>query len=182
MKSRIRENMIKEAEAFDLPGYGEIPDIGLFLEQTTKYIGGYTAGLESATLTGSMISNYVKKKIIANPVKKQYNREQIATLFFIAVAKSVLSLEDIQLLLAIRRESYDCGTAYDYFRTELKAALLNVFGKETRMTPLDDKSPESKRLLRNVIIAAAHKIYLDKYFLAVRQDNEETSQRDESKD
>ena len=66
---------------FRLPRYEEIPTVGLYLEQTTKYISQYLDPLEENCLTNSMIANYVKRKLIANPVKKQYGREQIAYLF-----------------------------------------------------------------------------------------------------
>ena len=40
--------------------------------------------------------------MIANPVKKQYDRDQIAYLLVIAIAKSVLSLEHIQVLFDLQ--------------------------------------------------------------------------------
>lgn len=64
-----------------LSRYQEIPTVGLYLEQTTKYISQYLDPLEENCITSSMIANYVKKGLIANPVKKQYGREQIAYLF-----------------------------------------------------------------------------------------------------
>ena len=73
-----KEKMLLKIQSFRLPGFNEIPDVGLFLEQTTKYISNILAPLEGITITSSMISNYVKRKLIKNPVKKQYDREQIA--------------------------------------------------------------------------------------------------------
>ena len=98
-----------------------------FLEQTAKYISEFLAPL-GITITGSMISKYVKKKIIANPLKKQYDREQMADLMFIAIAQSVLSLEDIQLLIKLQKDSYESKVAYKYFCTELENVLFYVFG------------------------------------------------------
>ena len=74
-----------------------------------------------------MISNYVKKKIINNPVKKQYGRDQIAALIFIAVAKSVLSLDNIHMMFEIQRQTYDNETAYNYFCQEFEQVLWHVF-------------------------------------------------------
>lgn len=67
---------------FHMPRYQELPDVGLYLEQTTKYINGYLEPLGCMEITSSMISNYVKKGYVASPIRKQYYREQIAQLFY----------------------------------------------------------------------------------------------------
>ena len=51
-----------------LPRYEEIPNVGLYLEQVTKYIEEYLAPIENLTITASMISNYVKQKIMPDAV------------------------------------------------------------------------------------------------------------------
>ena len=80
---------------YSLPAYDQIPNVGLYLEQVTKYLNEYLEPLGCAPLTGSMIANYVKKGLVKNPVKKQYDREHIARLLVIAVSKTVLSLEEV---------------------------------------------------------------------------------------
>ena len=170
MTQQARTEILDSIQHFALPRYEEIPNVGLYLEQTSKYISEYLSCLEDCALTGSMISNYVKKGLISNPVKKQYNREQIAYLIFIAVAKSVLSMEDIRLLIRLQQGAYEPQKAYEYFRMELENVLLFVFGlKETLDTVGHDRT-HAKNMLRTVIIAAAHKAYLDKYFAALRDD------------
>ena len=64
------EPMRDAIRQFTLPSYNEIPNVGLYLEQTAKYISEYLTCLGDFALTGSMISNYVKKGLIKNPVKK----------------------------------------------------------------------------------------------------------------
>ena len=118
MNEHIQSKMADPIQNFRLPRYQEIPDVGLYLEQTAKYIDSYLRPLEDISITSSMISNYVKKKIISNPVKKQYGRDQIACLIFIAVAKSVLSLDNIHMMFEIQRQTYDNETAYNYFCME----------------------------------------------------------------
>jgi hypothetical protein len=115
MEKKIKEMLGSQLDGFRLPRYHEIPDVGLYLEQTTKYIADCLAPLTEAPLTASMISNYVKRGLIANPVKKQYTREQIAYLIFIAVIKTVLSMEDIRLMVRIQQRTYNSQVAYDYF-------------------------------------------------------------------
>ncbi len=82
--------MPTEIQRFRLPRYREIPDVGLYLDQTVKYINGFLMVLGDMEITASMVSNYVKKGYISNPVRKQYSARQIAQLFFIAIAKTVI--------------------------------------------------------------------------------------------
>ena len=152
---------------FRLPDYETIPDVGLYLEQTTKYITDRLAPLPTLTITNSMIGNYVKRGLIANPVKKQYNRDQIAYLIFIVVAKSVLSLEDIQLLIDLQKNSYDKKTAYQYFCNEFENVLQTVFGLKDTVDAIGMDNTQEKQMLRNTIITVAHKIYLDLCFSAI---------------
>ena len=164
---------IDDIKRFHLPKYNEIPDVGLFLEQTTKYVSGYLENLEGITITSSMISNYVKKKLIDNPIKKQYYRDQIVYIIFIAIAKSVLSLEEIEHLINVRGKQYDCKELYEYFCNEFESNLYSVFG----ITPEAKEEPypqnEDRFLLHNTIITASHKIYLDKIFaLRIHSDQE----------
>jgi len=74
-----------------------------------------------------MISNYVKKGLIGNPVKKQYSRDQIAYLIFIAICKSVLSLDALSTFLKIQQDTYTVQRAYDYFVREFESLLLFTF-------------------------------------------------------
>ncbi len=168
MEKRVKEQMASAVRNFHLPAYNEIPDVGLFLEQTTKFISEHVEPLHNITITGSMISNYVKKKLVDSPVKKQYSRDQIAHLIFIAIAKSVLSLEDIQLLLRIQHFTYDTRVAYTYFCSELENVLQYVFGVTDVMHQIEPDASDEKVLLRNVVIAVAHKVYLNQCCAVLR--------------
>ena len=64
----MQEKMKQIVENFRLPRYDEIPDVGLYLEQVAKYISGFCSPLFGESLTPAMISNYVKKGLIENPV------------------------------------------------------------------------------------------------------------------
>lgn len=162
-----KEEMAASIQDFRLPRYEEIPNVGLYLEQTAKYINEYLLPIQDGGITGSMISNYVKKKLVANPVKKQYDREQIAYLLFISVVKSVLSLDNIGTLIQIQKESYDGCTAYNYFCDALEQGLRAVFALSDGLPALDPNANTGKVLLRNAMVAVAHKIYLDKSFAAL---------------
>jgi DNA-binding transcriptional MerR regulator len=153
-------NNISEIQNFRLPRYNEIPDVGLYLEQTAKYINSYLSPLGIAGITTSMISNYVKKGYISNPVKKQYYAEQIAYLFFIAIVKNVLSMENIQTLFEMQKSSHDAGMAYNYFCSELENVLQFIFGIKESMGEIGQDATRGKKMLRSTVIAVSHIIYL----------------------
>ena len=175
MKQQIREKIALDIAEFHLPRYEDIPNVGLYLEQTVNYICEYLRPVQESAITGSMISNYVKKKLVDNPVRKKYDREQIATIIFIAVTKSVLSLDNIRVLLNIRRERYELKTAYDYFCSVLERSIRGVFGlsdeadlfiSEPCADHPDDESSDTKEevdILQNTIIAVTYKLYLDQW-------------------
>ena len=161
MTRQMKNAMAETVRDFRLPRYNEIPNVGLYLEQVTKYINDCLAPLESASLTGSMISNYVKRGLVPNPVKKQYNREQIAYLLYIAIAKNALSLDSISILFEMQKRTHEVKAVYDYFCTELEDFIFYVFGLKDDVEPAGSNSSDEKLILRNTIIAVAHQTYLN---------------------
>lgn len=173
MRKESKEIMNASIREFSLPKYEDIPNVGLYLEQVTNYINEYLAPLENLSITASMISNYVKKGLVANPIKKQYTREQIAYLLFIAAAKSVLSLDNISLFLDMQKATYTAAVAYEYFRMELENSLHYVFGLKEHLDRIgSERQTDEKLMLRNTSITIANKIYLEKCFSAVRKEKE----------
>ncbi len=156
-----------DLDSFRLPAYQDIPDVGLYLEQTATYISQFLAPLGPDQVTGSMISNYVKKGLIENPVKKRYGKDQIAGLLFILLAKNVLSLDQLSMFMQMQKRSYSAQRAYTYFRQELENILGFVFGYQALLPDVSPDSSTEKKMLRGTIIALAHKIHLDLCFQAI---------------
>ena len=167
MKLETKQQIRSIVETFRLPRYNEIPNVGLYLEQATKYVGEYLEPLGEYTLTPSMISNYVKKGLIANPVRKQYSRDHIAYLFFIAVAKSVLSLDALTGFIKVQQQTYDLEKAYDYFVEQMEAMLFFTFELTDTMEMVGEDNTDEKRLLFTCIVAAVQKVYLEKCLEAI---------------
>ncbi len=155
---------------FKMPRYHEIPKVGLYLEQTVKYINECLAPLGCVEITSSMVSNYVKKRYIERPVRKQYSEEQIARLFFIVIAKQVLSMDNIVLLFGLQKEGYSVERAYDIFCDDLEEMLQFLFGLREKPEDPDEKTPEEIRMLHSVIIAVSHIIFLNHRFQEVRNE------------
>lgn len=172
MEQKTKQSLMDSVSSFCLPRYSEIPTVGLYLEQTVKYINEYLAPLQEDAITSSMVSNYVKKGLVANPVKKQYSRDQIAYLIFIAVAKNVLSLDSLHKFIALQQQTYTVEKAYNYICDELENVLHYVFGIKETMASVGKDSSDEKVMLRSTIIAFCHKIYLDKCFDAMSEGTE----------
>ena len=167
MKESSKQQVMEAIRNFRLPRYHEIPNVGLYLEQTTKYISEYLEPLGDYTLTPSMISNYVKKGLVESPVKKQYNRDQIAYLFFIAVAKTVLSLDALTGFIALQKRTYPLETAYNFFCRQMEGSLQVTCELTDVMELGDTESTDEKQLLYSCIVAVTQKIYLEKCLEAI---------------
>lgn len=159
-------------EAFRMPRFREIPDMGLYLDQTIKYINQYLAPLGCMEITSSMVSNYVKKGYIKNPERKQYHAEQISYLFFIAVAKNVLSMESINKMFFLMKDVGTAEEAYDYFCTELESVLNYIFGIQEDISYLGPTNSETKDVLRSVIVAVANVIYVSDRLQSIPEEQE----------
>jgi len=113
MEKEVQNRITADIAAFRLPRYAQIPEVGLYLEQVVRYINARLAPLGEPELTGSMVSNYVKQKLVPAPQKKLYTAEHLARLLFIAVVKPVVPLEGLRLMFSIQEECYPLQTAYD---------------------------------------------------------------------
>ena len=177
MNTATKRRVMESIQNFSLPRYHQIPDVGLYLEQTTKYISAYLEPLGDYTLTNSMVSNYVKKGLIASPVKKRYDRDQIAYLFFIAVAKSVLSLDALTGFIALQKRTYPLETAYNFFCKQMESTLQFT----CELTDVENvgelETTDEKRLLYSCIVSVTQKIYLEKCLEAIAA---EAGQADDS--
>ena len=170
MEQMLRDHINASIETLHLPAYQEIPDVGLYLEQTAKYISDALAPIQDTPITGSMISNYVKKGYIPNPVKKQYDTEQIARLLFITIVKNSITMENIGRLFILQRNRYSPDIAYNYFCDELENVLMLTFGLKETYDQIGETDTREKQMLRSLIVAVANTIYLSDCFDRVNWD------------
>lgn len=158
--------MIEAIERFRMPRFNEIPNVGLYLEQTVTYINSILEPLD-ITITSSMLSNYVKKGYVDRPIKKQYSSKQIAYLIFIVIVKQTLSMEDIATLFQVQKKTYSTEAAYNYFCNELELKLERIFAGVPDDTIKSDLGNDQKTL-SGVVIAIAHIIHLKFYIKSIR--------------
>lgn len=175
METELKLQLAQTVTGFRLPRYQDLPDMGLYLEQTTKYLNQCLGPLGCGEVTGSMIRNYVKMGLVANPVKKQYYVDHIAHLISITVLKNVLSLEHINALFVRQRKVYTDQTAYDYFCMELENILYVQFGLKEEVQEIGITSSVEKQMLRSAIIAVCHCIYLNACFRCLEENDKKQS-------
>lgn len=162
MKEANKQKLAEPIRAFRLPRYQELPDVGLYLEQVVRYVNRYMI-LEGNELTPSMVSNYVKQKLIPGPVKKAYGADAIAYLLFMAYTKMVVPLGDVHFMIGIQQGSYALSVAYNYFCEEFENILQYVYGIKESPAKVGNDDTEEKELMRSALLSVAHKIYLEQY-------------------
>ena len=167
------KNTTVNIEEFRLPRYAQIPDVGLYLEQVVRYVNSHLAILGEPALTSSMVSNYVKQRLIPAPQKKLYTAQHLARLLFIAVVKPVVPLDGLRMMFGIQEDSYALQTAYDYFCDEFENMLGAAFGIAPARQGIGETQSDEKDLLRNTISATVYKVYLDRYLEAYQKRREE---------
>lgn len=160
MDIKLNKAVAEKIKDFSLPRYKDLPVMGLYLEQTAKYINKCVEPLGCSEITGSMIRNYVKMGLVSNPVKKLYYRDQISHLIPITILKNVLPLEYFGRLFLWQEKIYSDETAYNYFCMELENVLFNRFGIKQSIDDIGETSSLEKEILRSAVTAVSHTIFI----------------------
>lgn len=171
MNREMKDVLSDSIRGFRLPHYHELPDMGLYLDQTAKYINQSLQPLGFGELTGSMIRNYVKQGLVSNPIHKQYSANQIAHLLSIAVLKQVIPLEQIQNFFLFQQKVYTDDVAYDYLCEELENILYYQFGLKSEFENVGVTDTVVKEMLRSAIIAISHIVYLNACLQALTEES-----------
>ena len=104
---------------------------------------------------------------------QQYFPEQIGYLFFVALAKNLTSMENIDLLISVQRSTYTLPVAYDYMCRELENMLYYFFGLKDAPEDVGETESDEKNLLQGLIMSAANVIYLNNYIEYLRKQAKE---------
>jgi len=166
MNNHNTDAISSSMRGFRLPRYHEIPNVGLYLEQTTKYVNQCIRPLGFEDVTNSMIRNYVKQGHIANPIKKQYYADHLSHLIALVLLKQVTQLENVSKLFQIQRdhEGYTDEVAYNYFCEELENILYFRFGLRDTISEVGVTDSLEKEMLRSAVTAVSHIVYLNRCF------------------
>ena len=111
------------------PRWDELPVLDLYMDQVLLYVNNVCGSSISAAdkgLTASMINNYVKHGYITKPVKKKYQRRQVARLIAITTLKTVFSIQEISATLNMLHKEADSRELYDDFVDYMNGSKLEV--------------------------------------------------------
>ena len=131
---------------YTLPTWQELPDFGLYMEQVLVLMKQYLAYLppelsDEELITPATINNYVRKKIMPEPVKKRYYRVHLAYLLLICSLKQSLSIADVQKLLPNDLPEADVQALYAAF-VDLHHRACVYYVQEVRAAADDILHPE----------------------------------------
>jgi len=117
----------KYLDSFRLPTWNEIPDFGLYMEQITTLLKQYLDYLppelkEEQFITATTINNYVRMKIMPEPLKKRYYRVHIAYLIIILTLKQSLSIALIQKLIPMGLTTEEVERIYTSYADHHRSA------------------------------------------------------------
>ncbi len=107
----LLNSIIESAERIDCIKLDDIPGIELYMDQVTTLIDSKLRSTtrnpgEDKILTKTMINNYTKNDLLPPPIKKKYTKDHVLLLIFIYYFKSMLSINDIQVMLKPIIEKY----------------------------------------------------------------------------
>jgi DNA-binding transcriptional MerR regulator len=112
---------------YALPTWEQIPDFGLYMEQVITFLKNCLNYMERSTnddsvITASAINNYVRKKLMPQPVKKRYYRTHIAYLIILCALKQSLSIAEIQSMIPAEAGEEELKVFYTEFTERHKRA------------------------------------------------------------
>ena len=127
----------KYLENYRLPTWGEIPDIGLYMDQVITLLSGYLDYMppelkEEQVITPAAINNYVRKKIMPEPVKKKYYRVHIAYLIMVCTLKQSLSIPTLRTMIPMGLSEEELKRVFSAFVTRHRLACT-YFLREVRI-------------------------------------------------
>lgn len=79
-----------------LPLWEELPTFSLHLDQLLDLTNGYLEPIIGDKITKTMLHNYFKAKILVPPVKKKYQRTQLAGAIVVGLLKNIFRLDEVK--------------------------------------------------------------------------------------
>ncbi len=153
---KLIEKTRSEKLAADYIHPSGIPDIDLYMDQITTFMDEHLATTkryeDDKILTKTMINNYAKNNLLPPPEKKKYSKDHLLILTFIYYYKNILSINDIQTLLAPLKEMYfkkdqtpDLGTIYErIFNMEISQSEPILDDIQTKLNAAKDIFPDTE--------------------------------------
>lgn len=149
---------------YRLPAWEQIPDLGLYMEQVVAFLRQCLDYLppelkDEEFITAAAINNYVRTKIMPEPIKKRYYRIHLAYLLVICTLKQGLSIALIRRLLPLGLSEQELREFYARYaeRHALSAAFFveQVRGVAGPILDHSDSTPFSIARTEELIVSSA---------------------------
>lgn len=112
-----RDELVRSMTTLHISRIEELPRIELYLDQLLSIITTELAPLydsDEKIVTGSMVNNYVKQRVVPAPARRRYSRQSLASLIIVCALKRVLSISQVAQLIGLCRESgFQLDDIYD---------------------------------------------------------------------
>ena len=127
----------KYLEDYKLPAWEEIPDFGLYMDQVVTLLTDYLDYMppelkEEQIITPAAINNYVRKKIMPEPIKKKYYRVHIAYLIMVCTLKQSLSIPTLKNMIPMGLKEEELKRVYSAFAARHRLTCM-YFLKQVRI-------------------------------------------------
>lgn len=185
----LLQSILDSLDRIDHISPGEIPDIDLYMDQVTTFMGSRLRSTsrnpeEDKILTKTMINNYAKNNLLPSPVKKKYTQEHIILLVFIYYFKNLLNFADIETILSYVTENHfgmealPLSEVYtEVFKLEhkqmenLKADVMQKFeAAEETFQQVEDEASRNDLQLFSFICELAFDVFLKKQMIEMITD------------
>lgn len=140
----------KYLDDYRLPAWEEIPDFGLYMDQVVTLLTGYLDYMppelkEEQVVTPAAINNYVRKKIMPEPIKKKYYRVHIAYLIMVCTLKQSLSIPTLQTMIPMGLSEEELRRVYSAYVARHRLACT-YFLQQVRIAAggILDHAPEAQ--------------------------------------
>lgn len=114
-------------EVFSLPGWEELPDMDLYVDQVVTLVSRYLNLIpqdeKNPLITASSINNYVRLRVMPAPVRKRYGRRHLAYVLMICTLKQSMALTEIQKVLPPDMDDEDTKQMYTNFVGRIQGAI-----------------------------------------------------------
>ena len=144
---------------YRLPTWSEIPDFGIYMEQVLTFLNQHLGFMppdirDEPLITAATINNYVRKRIMPEPVKKKYYREHLVYLILICSLKHCLTITSLQPMIPLSLTEDELHSLYDsyvvrhrtavkFFSEQVRLAATSILDPSKSLSPLaTDDIPE----------------------------------------
>ena len=175
---QAHQALVESMDSLHIMRSVDMPNIELYRDQVLSIVSSELAPLyadDEKIITGSMINNYVKQRVIPAPTRKRYSRQHLSYLLIVCTLKRVLPISQVSQLFELgRAQGVDLNAAYDELIRCLEDALKARFAQggspeaiaSTTPRVVDGNGNPVEGMLSTLLQAAiglvADKVYLER--------------------